>query len=423
MNANLLMTALAAAVTISATDAYAGGFALREQSAAGLGSAFAGVAAGGALSSMFWNPATMTQQPGVSAELVATGIFPYASNKTGSPSTLAAFGGTDDTANDVFVPAGYASWQLNPNAWLGISINSPFGLAGEFSDLWAGRNYGASTELKTYNATPSIAVRVNDWIALGLGVQMQYASASLSSGLLPVAGSSTGLSGSGWGYGLTAGITLSPGAGTQIGLGWRSAIDQKLGGTLTATPGLPASTLGSVDVTLALPDVVSLGIRHRVTPDLTLMGTLEWSNWSRIGTAIVRQPSGVAALVAGAPVELPFRYKDGWFYSAGVEYVLTTQTTLRAGMGYETTPVADHVRTPRLPDNDRLWLAAGLSHRMSPNVTFDIAYSRIVVRNAHIDISAASGNPWFNGTVTYTGDVNAHVDIFSIGLRFVIPAS
>jgi long-chain fatty acid transport protein len=92
-------------------------------------------------------------------------------------------------------------------------------------------------------------------------------------------------------------------------------------------------------------------------------------------------------------------------------------------MGYETTPVADHVRTPRLPDNDRLWLAAGLSHRMSPNVTFDVAYSRIVVRNAHIDVSAASGNPWFNGTVTYAGDVNAHVDIFSIGLRFVIPAS
>ena len=153
------------------------------------------------------------------------------------------------------------------------------------------------------------------------------------------------------------------------------------------------------------------------------MGSVEWSNWSRIGTAIVKQPSGAAALVAGAPVALPFQYRDGWFYSVGAEYALTSQTTLRAGIGYERSPVTDHVRTPRLPDNDRVWLAAGLSHRISPNVTFDIAYSRIIVRDTHIDVSAASGNPWFNGTVTYSGDVNAHVDIFSVGIRWAGSAS
>jgi long-chain fatty acid transport protein len=421
MRAKLLPCLISAA--IGAGDVHAGGFALREQSAAGLASSFAGAAAGGALSSMFWNPATMTQQPGISAELAGTGIFPYASNKTDSRSTLAAFGGTGDTAKDAFLPAAYASWQLNPNAWLGVSINSPFGLAAGFPDLWAGRNYGADTKLKTYNATPSVAIRVNDWIAVGFGVQIQYASASLSSGLLPVAGSSTDLSGTGWGYGWTAGITLSPRPETQIGLGWRSAVDQKIGGTLSTIPGLPGSTVGSVDVTLALPDIVSLGVRHRIDPDWTLLGTIEWSNWSRIGTAIVKQPSGAAALVTGAPAELPFRYKDGWFYSVGTEYALTSQTTLRAGIGYEVSPVTDQVRTPRLPDNDRVWLAAGLSHQISPNITFDIAYSRIVVRNTHIDVSAASGNPWFNGNVTYVGDVDAHVDIFSVGLRWAMPAS
>jgi long-chain fatty acid transport protein len=421
MRAKLLPGLISAA--IGAGDVHAGGFALREQSAAGLGSSFAGAAAGGALSSMFWNPATMTQQQGLSAELVGTGIFPYASNKAGDRSTLAAFGGTGDAANDALVPAGYVSWQVNPNLWLGLSVNSPFGLAAGFPDLWAARNYGADTKLKTYNATPGVAVRVNDWIALGFGVQIQYASASLSSGLLPIAGSSTDLSGSGWGYGLTAGVTLSPVPGTQFGLGWRSAVDQKIGGTLTTTPGLPGSTAGSVDVTLALPDIVSLGVRHSVNPGWTLMGTIEWSNWSRIGTAIVKQPSGAGALVAGAPVELPFRYKDGWLYSLGAEYALTSQTTLRVGIGYEVSPVTDQVRTPRLPDNDRVWLAVGMSHQVSTNVTFDIGYSRIVARNTHVDVSAAAGNPWFNGGVTYVGDVDAHVDIFSVGLRWAMSAS
>ena len=354
---------------------------------------------------------------------MGSGIVPYASNKVGDGSTLAPFGGTGDTATNAFVPAGYASWQANPSLWLGMSITSPYGLAARFSDLWAGRNYGADTKLKTYNVTPSVATRVNDWMALGVGVQVQYASASLLSGLLPITGSMTELSGAGWGYGLTAGITLSPRPETQFGLGWRSAVDQHIGGTLTTTPGLPASTAGSANVTLALPDIVSLGVRHRVNPDWTLMGTIEWSNWSRIGTTIVKQPSGVGALIAGAPVELPFRYKDGWFYSVSAEYALTSQTTLRAGIGYEVSPVTDQVRTPRLPDNDRVWLAAGVSHQISKNVTLDIGYSRIVVRKTHVDVSAAAGNPWFNGSVTYVGAVDADVDIFSFGVRLMIPAS
>jgi long-chain fatty acid transport protein len=419
----LPLLACALLATIIAADAHAGGFALREQSSAGLGSAFAGVAAGGSLSSAFWNPATMTQQSGFSNELVITSIFPYASNKTSDRSTLAAFGGTGDVANDAVVPAGYASWQVNPDLWLGVSINSPFGLAASFPDLWAGRNYGANTTLKTYNATPSVAIRINDWIALGFGVQVQYASASISSGLLPTAGSYAGLSGSGWGYGWAAGITLSPRPETQLGLGWRSAIDQRIEGTLTTAPGLPASTVGSVGVTLALPDIVSFGVRHRVNPNWTLMGTIEWVNWSRIGTAKVYQPSGNAALVAGAPVEFPFRYKDGWFYSMGSQHTLNNQTAIRVGIGYEVSPVTDHVRTPRLPDNDRVWLATGVSHQISSNTTLDIGYGRILVRNTHIDVSAMSGNPWFNGSVTYVGDVKAHVDVLSIGLRYAIPPS
>ncbi len=37
-------------------------------------------------------------------------------------------------------------------------------------------------------------------------------------------------------------------------------------------------------------------------------------------------------------------------------------------------------------------------------MSFDLAYSHIFVKSTHIDISAASGNPWFDG-VTYIGDV------------------
>ena len=47
-------------LVIASTQANAGGFAVHEQSVYGQGTSFAGIAAGGALSSMFWNPGTMT---------------------------------------------------------------------------------------------------------------------------------------------------------------------------------------------------------------------------------------------------------------------------------------------------------------------------------------------------------------------------
>ena len=53
---------------IATAQANAGAFAIREQSTYGQGTSFAGVAAGGSLSSMFWNPATMTQFKGIVSE-------------------------------------------------------------------------------------------------------------------------------------------------------------------------------------------------------------------------------------------------------------------------------------------------------------------------------------------------------------------
>src|SRR5665213_80490 len=81
----LLACTSAAVLLAAAADANAGGFALREQSASGQGASFAGVAAGGALSSMYWNPSVMTQFSGKTIEGDASMIFPNASHSyTGS---------------------------------------------------------------------------------------------------------------------------------------------------------------------------------------------------------------------------------------------------------------------------------------------------------------------------------------------------
>jgi long-chain fatty acid transport protein len=423
LRSRLLIAAASVASVLTSVDAQAGGFAIREQSADWLGVSFAGVAAGGAPSSLFWNPATMTQLPGVSGEINATGILPSSKfASTVSPLLGLVPDSNQNIADAALAPAITAIKQINSNTWIGLSVNSPWGLSTSFQDPWPGRFYGLNSNLRTYNVTPSIAYHVNNWISVGAGFQAQYGSTGLTFGLpapSPVA-STLNLSGSGWGFGFTAGATLTPLAGTDIGIGYRSALDQKISGTMGLPSGFPLpGTVGAISTTLRLPDVVSVGVKQRVSETFTLLGTVEWTNWSRIGTSVI-QAAGGPATIAGTPVTLPFDYRDGWLFSAGMEYRPAADWAVRAGVGYEISPVTNAISMPEVPDANRVWLSVGLSKTILPGLSFDVAYAHVFIDNANINI--VPGNPWFSPLLgAYSGTASSHIDIFSVGLRLQTP--
>ena len=432
----ILGTTALVALAVGSTQALAGGLAIREQSAWGEGSSYAGVAAGGSVSAMFWNPATMTQTGKFALENSAALVFPQAQQTgtnnvaalLGLPAPLLGLGLNDGTPNSsvpAVVPAGYATMQLNDRLWFGVSINSPFGLSVGFQNPnWAGAFYGESSTLKTYNFGPNVAYKLADWISVGVGLQAQYAQVNLknATGIVPPVVPATPasvnlaqLTGDGWGFGWTAGVTITPTPWTQIGLGYRSAVNQFIDGSFT-TNGF-GGTPGPVSTTVKLPDSASLGVRQGLTTQLAILGTVEWTGWKRIGTSIVSQPNGQAALApSGAPVTVPFQWNDGWFYSAGLEYIASPNWTLRGGVGFEKSPVTDQVRIPLLPDNDRMWYSVGATNNVTPGVSIDLAYSFVDVKNTPVNV--VPGNPSFNGLVTYNGTSRANVSIFSLGVKF-----
>ncbi len=421
-------------VMLATTAANAGGLAVREQSAFGQGSSYAGVASGGALSSMFWNPATITQTPGFQTESVLSGILTSSKN-TVTGGTLAGLGGTGNIANSALVPSSYYSYQLNEKLWLGLSINAPFGLTETFPDNWAGRLFASNGEnLKSYNFAPTFAYKINDMISVGAGVQIQYASlnfaqglASSRFGLVPGLGLVGSTSEAGMGYGFTAGATVTPTPTTTVGLGYRSGIDQKLNGTFTVPAVFaPFATAGSINSTAKVPGIMSLGLSQKLTPQWTALGTIEWTNWSRTTNIAILQPNGAPATLAGNSVFIPLNYRDGWFFSLGAEYAWTPQLALRGGVAFEKSPVSDTVRNPIIPDNDRTWLSVGATYKYNSQITIDFAYSHVFVKSAPINI-VDSSNPIFllGGGTTYTGNVDSRVDIVSVGLkyRFDTPAA
>ena len=111
LRARLLgMTALAgfcSATLLAAADANAAGFALKEQSAAAQGNAFAGATAGAEdVNYMFFNPAGLTRHEGHQAAAVLSYIIPQ--SETNNASSIAGGSASSgDAAEDALVPAAY----------------------------------------------------------------------------------------------------------------------------------------------------------------------------------------------------------------------------------------------------------------------------------------------------------------------------
>ncbi len=408
--------ALCAGMVLS-TSVFAGAFAVREQSAYFQGMSFAGAAAGHELSSMFWNSAAAAAAPGINTESHIALVVPHTEIDVfgGALTGGADFSGSGDLGRPTLVPAAYANYQLSERLFVGIASNAQYGFTTKPKNTgYAGAPLGVTSEVFSLNLNPTLAYKLSDTLTVGAGIQVQYIDIRLRSGqtdlgLVPgVPGRTT--EGDDFGFGVTAGVIWQPTAGTSIGLGYRSAIKVGLEGTCTGT-GLSNVALGGCDATgepasvdFILPELVSLGLRQQISEEFTILGTVEWTNWSRLGTPQIKD-------AAGATIdELSLEYEDGWFFSVGLEYAMRPGTTLRTGLGYEKSPIRDDTRNVILPDNDRIWLSAGATFQLFESTAIDVGYTHLFVEDGPIC------QPQPNCTA-FEGESTGDIDIFTVGVK------
>jgi long-chain fatty acid transport protein len=406
-----------------ASAAHAGGFALREQSAYYQGMSFAGYGTtSDSISSMFWNPASlMGAGEGLTVEAHNSIILPYSDidgTFSGNGVTIpGSTAGSGDIASDAWIPASYAAYRLNDQLVFGLGINAPFGLTTKPDFSWAGQYYSRTSKVFSLNVNPTVTYQVNDMIAIAAGVQGQYIDVSLKTADPFSGGARTNeIKGDDISFGATAGITIKPWKGTEIGVGYRSAIGHNLDGDLILPSGVPTSGIAAGTYAIGLgmmtPDMVNISAKQSITDKIRVLGTIEWTNWSRLKSPRAELDSNGATITT-----LHFNYEDGWFFSLGGEYDFNEQLTLRAGLAYEISPIDEDIRSTRLPDNNRWWLSAGASYALNDHLAFDIGYSHLIPESTKIDIGP--GHQDYNASLgTYKADVDSNVNIFSASLRY-----
>ena len=412
------LAALVGAIASFGTEAQAGAFGVREQSAYFQGMSFAGSAAGGDISSMFWNSAAAAAAPGFNSESNIALVIPHTEiTSTGTslldgppPLGLGLNTESGDIGDPTAVPASYANYQFSDRLFLGLAINGQYGFTTKPENLdFAGTPIATTSHIFSITFNPNVAYKLTPDLTVGVGAQILYANLRLrSSNSEALTGLATGgaIVSSGrtteandWGFGATAGVLWQPLTGTTLGLGYRSRVELEgkgsctgLGlsnlaaGALSGGNALGCLTGANVTADLTLPDMVTASFRQRLSERLTLLGTAEWTNWSVLGAQAEFKNS------AGQVVDVfPLNYDDGWFFSVGGEYAWSPYTTFRAGIGYEVSPISDEVRNVSLPDNDRIWLSLGLSTKLTERASIDLGYTHLFVKDAPITATSSFG--------------------------------
>ncbi len=219
----------AAALLSGLSGAQAGGYGVREQSTQFEGTSFAGDAAGGDLSSMFWNPAATASRDGTNFSSSYSLLIPSSSLTAAPDSALYGFGANSGSYSiDAIVPASYANYQLSDRWYLGLALNSPFGFTTKPQNTWAGSPVEITSKIFTIDINPTLAYKLTPQITIGAGLQVEYFKLTETSGpsILPaiaLPGRSAAVDD--WGVGATAGAIWQPTALTSIGLGYRSAVE------------------------------------------------------------------------------------------------------------------------------------------------------------------------------------------------------
>ena len=364
MNKMTLRTVPALLLVAFSGAASAAAFQLLEQNASGLSTAYAGSAAvADNASTVFFNPAGMTQLTGIRLSAGVTGVGPsYQYRSTAGVES----GG--DAGGWAAVPNAYMSWQMSKDLFVGFGISAPFGLATEYDSGWAGAAQAIKSGIKTINFNPSLAYRVNDKVSLGFGVNYQTVDGELTRTGVVLKGDDAS-----WGWNAGALFTLSP--AMRVGLSYRSAIKHRLEGTVNGVVPIRAD--------VELPDTFTLSVWQQVSDRWEAMGDLSYTRWSSLQRFDVRHRT-LGILLSSET----FNYDDSWRIAWGAAYKVNDAAKLKFGIAYDRTPVRDEFRSARVPDNDRLWLSLGGQWNAGNYGKVDVGYSYLYVKDPGISLPA-----------------------------------
>jgi len=414
-------------------SATAAGFAIRTESPSGLATSYGGISAGSDgndISTQYFNPATLSLAEGTEVylgnSLIIGNFKPTEATATTAAST--PVNGIQDVSGinaPASIPSFYATFEVAPELKAGLSVTVPWGLSTSYDDRWVGRYYAVTSSISSLNINPALAWQATDWLSLGAGVEAQYFRARLTNavdcGTLLSTTPGTIASdcfadqnADGWGYGYNLGALVDVTETTRVGVGYRSLIRQDLEGQVrySNVPGPLSGLLSNQNLqsTVKTPALLSAGISQDITPQWNVGFDVQYTFWDGLKELRLNLDGGQT----GAETT---NYENTWFFGLGTTYAVTEEWALKAGLGFDGSPVTAANRSPRLPDGDRRWVSVGSTYKITNSVDIGANYLHGFVNDSNVDQLATQANnaAAFRGAVST--DYSNRFEVISANVR------
>ncbi len=433
-----IRTIVSAAVMVAMANnvAHAGSFSLyTESSAAAIGNYAAGIAAEAADASTGWyNPAGLSLIHGQQAVSGLVGVFP--SSKLSGVSTFSTqgFPGFVQTFHDQkgakpgYVPSFHYALPVGENTTFGLSMLAPFGLATDWGRAGPLRYAATTSNLYTVNIAPEVGSQVTEHVAVGAGIDFQYAHVRFNTvlgspamlqafGAPPMALDSLSYNlGHSFGFGFHAGIMgLFNADHTRIGLNYQSQVRHRFTGysylkgrladltpvvtspldIIAADPGARFYNNALSSNNITLPDVVTLSGYQDVNENLAVLGSVVYTGWKSLQSIELQRVAAYAPVAGQVLVNSTTteNYRNTWRFAVGANYHVNQQWMLRAGTGYDQTPTQYPERDIRVPDSNRWAASVGAHYQARPSLGVDLGYTRLFsIGNSRINKTIIAGN-------------------------------
>ena len=380
---------LLVASSLALGSSFGAGFGLYEASARG--NALGGTLVGSTkdASSVYYNPANMTETTNVSVMVGSTFVWLY--------SDVTVDGRSERNMNPGLfcIPSVFVTTPVWDDLHFGLGAYCENGLGTKYGTDWTLAGDTTETTLMQFTLNPNLAYKIADWWSVAAGLKMSYI--TFNNKKRPHHGTRgydlmSELDGDdismGYNFGTTFRLFESQDFG-RLGLGvvYRSQIkhnikgDFDINGTIGGYPYglLGGDTHSDASARLTLPQSLTAGLNWDSPNEKWHAGfATTWTQWSSVDTISFKIPARTPT-GARSSFDLPLEWDDVWRFSVGLEYDVTDDFSLRCGYVYDMDPSSEDRGTTMLPGGDRNIFGLGAGYYIWRSLRLDVGYNLVMM--------------------------------------------
>ena len=339
----------------------------------------------------YYNPAALTllKKP----QIIALGSIGNTETQFIGQSIQVATGytqsGTSNALISTYLPSFYFGMPATNHLTVGVAV-----IANDFhrsiEDHSILRYAQASNRIQDIDLVPAVGFKLNQFISLGAGLNRSHAHFLLQplTGLpslnIPDNQSNNESSGDSWGWDL--GFLLKPTVTTTLGFNYRSAMTYGMSGNSTFS-GYPRVTSNNYHFNYWTPARGIFSIRHAITPQLGLIGTIQFIQWSIFKDVTIHNIASQIGILPTANVH--YNFQDTFLITLGSNYRLSSKWIIRFAGSYTQSPSNGKFQ---IDNGDSITLGTSMGYTVFKNIILDCSYAHAFIKNQTIDATTAQNS-------------------------------